>query len=442
MKRQKRKLDGLRHTKRATSSLAVSSVLKAIEYIAFRVVNKACRIILEFTMSSYRPYRLLTQCPRCLKHKSTPIRRYISTVIANPLIPPDAAYARLPTRRLISLHGQDAHRFLQGLVASNIPPPPNLNGHYSVFLNAAGRVLYDVFIYPATHSKEYRDTVLQGTDEPGLLIEVDADQVEKLASHLKKFKLRAKVQIKVMEDEEWGVWAAWPMESERPDGRYDIHCMDDRAPDMGYRLIRPRKQPPEGDNEVTSEQYDLRRIMMGVAEGQKEIVRDSALPQESNIDYMGGIDFRKGCYVGQELTIRTHHRGVVRKRILPVRIYDSTEETRALDELDYDPSAKLTLPPRGANISRVRDTDDKKGRSTGRWLGGVGTVGLALCRLDNMTYEGPLMDRYLWNSDHQFKVAWEPEEGRAGGEVKVKAFVPEWHRERAEAQNLPRNGQR
>ncbi|KAL2046747.1 hypothetical protein ABVK25_011577 [Lepraria finkii] len=204
---------------------------------------------------------------------------------------------------------------------------------------------------------------------------------------------------------------------------------------MGYRMVVPANNRPKGEGEVKVEGYDLRRIMMGVVEGQSEILKETALPQESNIDYMGGIDFRKGCYVGQELTIRTHHTGVVRKRILPVQIYGSGGNTKLPVAFAYDPDSKLVLPPRGSNISRV----DKKGRSAGKWLCGVGNVGLALCRLEVMTDTVLTGEGSQWKPEHEFMAAWEPEEGREGGEIRIKAFVPSWHSSRAEAQKLHRS---
>lgn len=267
-------------------------------------------------------------------------------------------------------------------------------------------------------------------DDPGFLIEVDANEAENLAKHLKRFKLRAKVGIQIMEEEEWGIWSIWPNRDDFE--RSDIWSLDNRAPGMGYRVVGSHRNPPQSGVKATLEQYELRRIMMGVAEGQAEIIKESALPQESNIDYMGGIDFRKGCYVGQELTIRTHHTGVVRKRVLPVQIYHSGGGSKPPDALAYDPTSKLVLPPRGANISRV----DKKGRSAGKWLGGVGNVGLALCRLEVMTDTVLTTEGNTWSPEHEFKVAWEPEEGRESSEVRIKAFVPGWHKERAKAQSL------
>jgi len=324
------------------------------------------------------------------------------------------------------------------LTTQNIPSSNLTTGFYSAFLNASGRVLHDVFIYPAAHSQAYRDYVLGARDEadPGLLIEVDANEVDALAKHLKRYKLRAKVVIRVLDEGQWSVWSAWGSNAQNHKVISGIGCLDQRAPEMRYRVVLPGSEKiSDFDQEVSVESYGVRRMMMGVAEGQEEILKETALPQESNIDYMGGIDFRKGCYVGQELTIRTHHTGVVRKRILPVQIYDPGESSKTPDELAYNQNSKLMLPPKGANISRV----DKKGRSAGRWLGGVGNIGLSLCRLEAMTDTVLTGEGSQWNPEHEFKVAWESEEGKGVGEVRIKAFVPSWHKDRAEAQKLHRS---
>lgn len=268
--------------------------------------------------------------------------------------------------------------------------------------------------------------------ERGFLIEVDTNEVEALARHLKRYKLRAKVGIRVVDEGELSIWATWGKQSPFS----GTGGLDQRAPDMGQRVIISGDRKLEGSGrQVECGSYDIRRIMMGVAEGQGEMPKESALPQESNIDYMGGIDFRKGCYVGQELTIRTHHTGVVRKRILPVQIYSAEEDSKPPDELTYDEDSKIVLPPKGSNISRV----DKKMRSVGKWLGGMGNIGLALCRLEIMTDTVLTEVGSQWSPEHDFKVAWEPEEGREGGEVRVKAFVPPWHQGRAERQTLHRS---
>ena len=283
-----------------------------------------------------------------------------------------------------------------------------------------------MFIYPDAGQEK---------EEPGFLIEVDANEVEALARHLKRYKLRAKVAIRVVDEGELGVCAVWGNQSPFGVGSR-TGGLDQRAPGMGQRVIVSGDRELEDLGEqVEAGRYEIRRIMMGVAEGQGEILKESALPQESNIDYMGGIDFRKGCYVGQELTIRTHHTGVVRKRILPVQIYSAEGDSKPPDGMTYDYSTDLLLPPKGANISRV----DKKGRSAGKWLGGVGNIGLALCRLEVMTDTVLTGEGSQWSPEHEFKVAWGAEEGWERGEVKVKGFVPIWHQSRAEGQKLKRN---
>jgi len=287
-------------------------------------------------------------------------------------------------------------------------------------------VLYDVFIYPA----------LKRGPEGGFLLDVDTAQVERLARHLKRYKLRADVKIRVVEAGEVGVWGVWGSESEAEGsnvGGYE----DRRASGMGRRVLVSgnHDKPHFPGQETTVASYNIRRMMNGVAEGQQEILQESALPQESNIDFMGGIDFRKGCYVGQELTIRTHHTGVVRKRILPVQIYDGGGGAKAPENLEYDPASKLALPLQGTNIARV----ETKGRSAGKWVGGVGNVGLALCRLETMTGMSVTGEMGSWSPEQEFKMGWREEGGREGGEVRVKAFVPSWHLGRGTVRDLQRD---
>ena len=374
-----------------------------------------------------------------ITHAKSPTSRRCLSICAPP-IPPLQGFARLTSRRLILLAGRDAPHFLQGLTTRNIPPASSLSdqnpnsGFYSAFLNAPGRVLHDVFIYPGASS------AYGGIEEPPrFLIEVDANEVQTLARHLKRYKLRAKVTVDVLDEDEVGVWSAWDEDDHAGilgkmtrSRRESASCIDRRVGSMGVRLLQPSGQKPEIDgDEVPLESYHVRRILKGVAEGQSEIFRESALPLESNMDYTGGIDFRKGCYVGQELTIRTHHTGVVRKRILPVQLYRSLKPP---DQLAYDPGQGMPLPPQGTDTKSV----DRKGRSTGKWLAGVGNIGLALCRLENMTDITLTGDSNQWSPEHEFKMAWAQEEGQEGSEVEVKAFVPEWHRNRINVRDTHR----
>ncbi|MCJ1371984.1 ccr4 associated factor [Loxospora ochrophaea] len=395
-----------------------------------------------------------TLTPRCPKLPSLPRQTYFrsssvpvsvrfrSTSLNSLSPPPPSGYAHLPTRRLISLTGSDAAQFLQGLTTANISPTTT-TGIYSGFLNAQGRVLHDVFICPLSQPHQH------SPNELGFLIEVDASEQDRLARWLQRYKLRAKVAIRPLDPTELAVWSTW---DERHSHEHEhtpsntpppqvIEFADSRAPGMGRRIFSPGGTipPSVAGSEASLDQYTLRRMMKGVPEGQREISRETALPQESCMDYMGAIDFRKGCYVGQELTIRTQHTGVVRKRILPVQLY--APGTAPPDSLEYrrEFSDKL-LPPSsgGSNIVRV----DGKGRSAGKWIGGVGNVGLALCRLEVMTETVLTAEGGLWKEGDEFMVRWkeEQEEGTGGQEreVRLKAFIPSWHRERAAGLNVRR----
>jgi folate-binding protein YgfZ len=204
---------------------------------------------------------------------------------------------------------------------------------------------------------------------------------------------------------------------------------DPRVPGFGRRFVLPAEAAVEGLSEVTPEEYRVRRILWGVAEGQQEILGNSALPGESNIDICHGVDWRKGCYVGQELTIRTRHTGVVRKRILPVMLYPRDEAPP--EELVYNPEWQGGVPPGEVNITKTGGARRK--RPTGKWLGGVGNVGLAKCRLEQMTpvrlgkeqdEEGAGLK--TWEIGDEFEITWKEGEEDTKRELKVKAFVPEW----------------
>lgn len=274
----------------------------------------------------------------------------------------------------------------------------------------------------------------------GWLIEIDSKEAERFAKYIKRYKLRAKVEVRLIAEGEMGVWSLWdeekgwtahPLSGITPGsgsrgGDGEIGCEDHRAPGMGRRLILPGGKTPEVDVQESSEEaYRIRRYLRGVPEGQDELLREQALPQESNIDFMGGIDYRKGCYVGQELTIRTHHTGVVRKRVLPVMIYG--EEESAPDRLEYLPEGggglNASVIPRETSFGR----SGKKGRSAGKWLRGVGNLGLGLCRIEIMTDAVVQGGSGGYKEGDEFKLEWEVEGEEGVKIVKAKAFVPEWH---------------
>ncbi|KAL2752880.1 hypothetical protein ACRALDRAFT_2074984, partial [Sodiomyces alcalophilus JCM 7366] len=377
-----------------------------------------------------------------------------ASTIASPPAPPSSGYAALPSRRLISIAGPDAPKFLQGLITASITGPeaqPRDSGFYTAFLTGQGRVLFDVFIYPDTVGLSHGNKPSDPRPEPGtaFLIEVDAGQASALARHIRRYKLRANLNARLLDDAEATVWQAWndpanaalpPLDALAASAPADSAiAFDTRAPGMGVRFVhRGVEAPPLLDLEESTEAaYTVRRYLFGVPEGQHELVREQALPQESNVDLMGGIDYRKGCYVGQELTIRTKHRGVVRKRILPCVLYGSEDPMPT--ELAYRPDGAASGLAESVPGEAKIESAGKRARNPGKWLRGIGNIGLALCRLETMTdVAGPLPTSSYKPTD-EFKIEWEAGEDDAGektegGNVKVKAFVPDWLRAALDAQ--------
>ncbi|KAG9127349.1 ccr4 associated factor [Ceratobasidium sp. 392] len=308
--------------------------------------------------------------------------------------------SQLPNRGVLSVSGTDSKVFLNGIVAASIRDHP----FYTAFLSAQGRVLYDVFIYP--HTTDGR---------PGFLIDYDSRSSEAtpLLSMLKRHILRSKVRVRDV-SEEWKVWAVWEntpgdssvphrewrwgrsgavepiytegehlLGAEYPEGA--VGTRDLRAPNMGERLlIRAGDKPGIAANcdfVQDISRYALHRITKTVPEGQEDIVPQHAFPMDSNLDLMGGLDFRKGCYVGQELTVRTYHTGVIRKRIMPVSLAregsDIGSSTPTLPLHTSIQAERLASPsPDVANRAT-------RPRGTGTLLSNFNGLGLALLRLEH-----------------------------------------------------------
>jgi folate-binding protein YgfZ len=407
------------------------------------------------TTKSHAPKMAVTN-PRqpfvCLRRLPKTKRTYSTTTPAPtqlPPTPPPSGAAKLSTRRLISLHGPDAPKFLQGILTNNV----NASSHspfFAAFLTAQGKVLHDVFVYPTLGSTFHIEN--NKTSDPGYLVEVDEQQTSTLLKHLKRHKLRSKFALRVLEDGELDVWALWREDQKwtlhpsstgsqgaNTDAQGNITLVDTRATGMGQRILLPSTTPldshasTQGLQNAGLEAYTIRRYIRGVPEGQQEIPRDDVLPMNSNLDIMGGIDFKKGCYVGQELTIRTHHTGVVRRRILPVCLYPSS--TTPPEKISYDANTTLTLPSRNQEIK----IQGKRGKP-GKWINGVGNVGLAMCRLELMTDLQVTGEPSTFSPEDRFVVAGSAaaEEGDAEALLGVKAFVPDWMRGKIRAPKLQR----
>lgn len=192
----------------------------------------------------------------------------------------------LPNRAVLAISGDDRVDFLQGLITNG----PSLTSNYACLLNAQGQFLHDFFIVP---------------EGDRLLIDCEADRSEDLIRRLKQYRLRAKVEISVI------------------DAATNVSFADPRHTDLGQRRLG-------GEIEGTYEEWDRKRIMLGVPDGSRDMVPEAALLLENNIDHLNGIDWNKGCYIGQEVTARMHFKGGVKKRLTPVRIDGAAPEVGSL----------------------------------------------------------------------------------------------------------------
>ncbi|KAF9006445.1 hypothetical protein BDQ17DRAFT_1351761 [Cyathus striatus] len=244
-----------------------------------------------------------------------------------------------------------------------------------------GKVLYDVFLY----------TTKDSAGKPGYLLEYDGGPSEapSLMSYLKRHVLRSKVRIRDL-SEEYDAWAAWGSPADHSwetprkwtrTGSGVVEPVWEANAEYPWgiedHIIRDRPSDASTHDIVPPDSYHLHRILHGVPEGSEEIIPLHAFPMESNLDMMGGLDFRKGCYVGQELTVRTYHRGMVRKRIFPVVLKpaDSIHDSAILPSRDIRPVATEN---QGADpILRPR--------GTGKLLTNQQGVGLALLRFEHVT---------------------------------------------------------
>ncbi|KAJ3222117.1 ccr4 associated factor [Clydaea vesicula] len=325
------------------------------------------------------------------------------------------SFSKISARSLISIKGSDATKFLQGLTTNHMPliESGHGNGLYTGFLSAQGRVLYDGFIYPKLNLSKI----------PEYLIEVDDRALEPLILHLKKFILRNKIELNNISNEK-DVYQIWGpnftslysgtlidknLDLLNKNEKFPVGCLiwdkfsnigmrDPRHLDMGLRVILPKgdiPNLPSDFKQVNRDEYKLRRILYGIPEGVDDLFVNNSLPLESNFDYMHG---ERGAI--WELTIRTYHTGVTRKRIVPVEIFKSTtrdDEILKKTEIEVKKDFKLDFPKSQSDIKLKEEhlmttkevTNDqnlkkKKKREVvaGKFCSGIYNVGLALMRLE------------------------------------------------------------
>lgn len=247
----------------------------------------------------------------------------------------------LPGRALLRLASPDGvaavKSFLNGLISNDTSRISADRALYAALLSPQGKFLFDMF------AAEWQDA---------LWLDVAADRAEELARKLALYRLRAKISIDLQ--------AGWQAFALIGDARLELPAgfgfTDPRLAGLGARLWLPPGAVPDQGEPGDFAAYEKLRIGLGVPDGAQDIEIDKGLLLEHHFEALHGVDFKKGCYVGQELTARTKYRGLVKKQLFQVR-------------------GDAALPAAGSLITLA-------GQEAGWLRSSQGSEGLALLRLE------------------------------------------------------------
>ena len=252
-------------------------------------------------------------------------------------------FAALPARALLAVTGPEARPFLQGLISNDIEKVTPDRAIHAALLTAQGKYLHDFFI------------AVRG--DGALLIDCEAARRDDLRKRLMIYRLRSKATIEALDG--WTVFAAWrdgalpalglgaeagaaaPLDE-------GVAFTDPRLTALGARVLLPSDGTAalSGFAREDADAYDCWRLSHGVADGSRDLEPEKSILLESNFEELNGVDFNKGCYVGQELTARTKYRGLVKKKLVPVEVFGAAPE----------PGTQILLDGKDAGTMRsVRD---------------------------------------------------------------------------------------
>lgn len=227
-------------------------------------------------------------------------------------------YHVLGSRGFIRIDGPDRVAFLQGLVSNDVTRVTADRAGYGAFLTAQGKFLFDFFLI---------------ADGDALVLDTEGARVDDFFRRLRMYRLRSKVELS-----QGGYRAAVAvgddaidalgLPAERGAARPfagGVAYVDPRHAQIGARVLLPASADDgvlaaAGLQPTGIESYERRRVALGLPDGSRDLAVEKTVLLEAGFEELGGVDFDKGCYMGQELTARTKYRGLVKRRLLPIRI--------------------------------------------------------------------------------------------------------------------------
>ena len=278
----------------------------------------------------------------------------------------DRLYLVLEDRGLLSLGGDDRATFLQGLISNDITKVAPERAVYASLLTAQGRFLHDFFI--AERDGTY-------------LIDAEAARLDDLRRRLMLYRLRSKVTLAPVEDQVvvalFGDGALQALGLGDTPGRATafaggIAYVDPRLAGLGARAVLSceRLEAVTAAGFVASDRvaYDRLRLSLGVPDGSRDLPVEKALLLENGFDELNGVDWKKGCYVGQEVTARMKYRALVRKRLLPVRLEGELPAPGTPVVLDGEDAGEMRSAAGGWGLALLRLDVVEKAEREGRSL--------------------------------------------------------------------------
>jgi hypothetical protein len=279
--------------------------------------------------------------------------------------------ALLPDRGVVKVAGDGARNFLHGLVTADMLGLTPGTAAFGALLTPQGKIIADFIIVEAPAEPG-------GPPESGFVLDIPRALGAALVQRLNLYKLRAKVQIEDVSSRlgvlaAWGGSAAGPTPIPAAIAGLGLCYADPRLPALGLRAIIAPDRAGEaaaalGTALVPASDYDVHRIALVVPQGGVDFAYSDAFPHETDMDQLHGVDFTKGCFVGQEVVSRMQHRGTARTRAVPVR-YDGAP-----------PAAGTAITAGGRQIGTLGSTG-----------GGRGIALLRLDRADEALAEGEVL---------------------------------------------------
>ncbi len=236
-----------------------------------------------------------------------------------------AQFIRLENRGVLKLGGADLRSFLQGIISNDVTKISAKQVIWSAFLTPQGKFLHEFFLAQAP-----------AMEEEIFLLDCERERRADLKKRLSMYRLRSKVTIEDA-DADYEVAAvigpgaltaldlsAEPGSAQAREG--GVVFTDPRLSALGARAILPRSSALAGFDSGSQADYDGLRISLGVPDGSRDMEVDKSILLECGFNELNGVDWDKGCFMGQELTARTKYRALIKKRLLPIRFAGGAPE--------------------------------------------------------------------------------------------------------------------